>query len=134
MTNKKKEVKRISTDIYNYKGSKGITIEGESQTVQDDSMSLREMIANHVQGTLDNGLEKDGMYHGEDVDFDTDVSHLQNYSELEALEYAEEHGKTDEELHAELDVLESINSETGSPEITEESLENDNLKNTSEEL
>ncbi len=105
----------IHTDRYNYKGSKGIKVKGQSKTLQDDSLSIKDMLERHVQGVLDPSEMKDGQYHEDDITHDTDVSETQLKTELEALNYAQEHGM-------DLDQIQDFVNENQAP-ITEETQE-----------
>lgn len=94
-----------------YQGTKGIKMDSSSKTIQDDSFSVKEMLEKHVQGVLDPSLYNEGLYDDDNIDTETDVSHRQQKTELDALQYAEENGMTQQEVEAYLKEHHAIKDE-----------------------
>lgn len=90
---------------YNYKPSKGVKIKGRSKTIPDDSMSVKDMLKRHVQGVLDPSQYHEGEYDEENIDHDTDVSHRQQTSLIDALDYANENAMSKDDIHDYLDTF-----------------------------
>lgn len=93
-----KKQQKVSTSPYSYKPSKGITIQGDTKTIQDDSLSIKEMLQKHVQGVLDPSEMSEGQYHDENIDHDTDIEDISQKTELDLLQYAKDNAMTEQEI------------------------------------
>ena len=74
-------------------------------TIQNDSISVKEMLIRHTQGISDPLEEKQGQYDGEDPTHDLDIGHRSQKTELELLDYVTNEVPSKEELDQTIEEL-----------------------------
>lgn len=87
MTKKKSEAKQVSLGRYrvqfdfNYSGTKGTEPKGESQTVPDMNLTVRQLLDNHTRGITGNVSSKEPFYFETEVPTIKDMTDVKKYKD-----------------------------------------------------
>lgn len=111
----------IQESFYNLTPSKGVKKDTTSETVQGDSMSIKEMLLRHTQGIHDPTIEREGQYDNEDVNHDLDIEHRNKATELDLLEHISDNVPSKENIEATVKDLNIMH--TKEPEPIEDPLD-----------
>jgi len=99
----------------------GVKKDPKSNTIQAQAQSIKDMIRNHVQGTLDPSEYNEGLYDDENIDHETNVEDRSQRTLLDALDYANDNAMSKDQIQDYVDTF-------GTPTELEVQTEEESLK------